>query len=214
MSINEPPQDEQSCAAEVLSIPQDAGEPCYYCADEHPQQQEELKSKKPKRPKSRKPTETPPTKKKNWFSQLSVPWKILTVVCGLFSVLALGKYGADLQQPPSSANCSHQMSAPTDGAITVAQADSSNRFNGRTTYQYEMVNGIKQLISAKHFTNDGKLTASLTFTRDSSGDSCLVQMATYDSEGKVSNLYSDTKLPNSQLLMETFDLWTYFGQLN
>jgi hypothetical protein len=211
---NEKPQDEQSCAAETLSIPQDEGEPCFYCADEHPQLKEEPKAKKPKRPKTRKPTETPAPKKKNWFSRLSPPWKIATIACGLLTILGLGKFYADLPQPPTAPNCSHQIVVPADGDITVAQADSKGNFSGRTTYQYQLVNGIKQLISAKRFSADGKLAAALTFTRDASGDSCLVQMATYDSDGKVSNLYSDTKLPDSQLLIETFDLWIYLGQLN
>ncbi|MBX9878146.1 MAG: hypothetical protein K2Y22_06765 [Candidatus Obscuribacterales bacterium] len=206
---------ENSCAAEILDIPQDVGEPCFYCADEHPQQQavNQPKKRDSKKPKTKKPVELPPQKKGNWFSQLSFPWKLLAVICGLASVFGLGHYFTDLPKP-SPAACAHQIVAPNDGAITVAQADSSGKFTRRTTYQYEVVSGVKQLVSAKTYTNEGKPTATLTFTRDASGDSCLIQLAIYDVDGKVSQLYSDTKLPDSQLLIDNFDLWVQFGQLN
>ncbi len=206
---------ENTCAAETLDIPQDVGEPCFYCANEHPQQQAVKQSKKrdSKKPKTKKPTEAPPVKKGNWFNQLSFPWKLLAVICGLASVFGLNKFYTDMPKSSPTA-CTHQITAPNDGAITVAQADGSGKFAGRTTYQYQMVNGVKQLVSAKRYTNEGKLTAALAFTRDASGDSCLVQLAIYDNDGKVSQLYSDTKLPDSQILIDNFDLWTYFGQLN
>lgn len=205
---------ENSCAAEILDIPQDEGEPCFYCADEHPQQQA-VKSKKhdSKKPKTKKPAELPPQKKGNWLNQLSFPWQLLAVICGLASVFALGKYYTDIPKP-SSAACTHQIVAPNDGAITVAQADSSGKFSRRTTYQYQVVNGVKQLVSATTYTSDGKPKASLTFTRDASGNSCLIQLALYNTDGEVSQVYSDARLPNSQLLIDNFDLWTQFGQLN
>ncbi|MBX9769922.1 MAG: hypothetical protein K2X29_01040 [Candidatus Obscuribacterales bacterium] len=217
----EPQLEQNACAAEVLSIPQEEGEPCTYCADEHPQPKlaaekpKDKANRKSKRPRTRKqPTEAPPKKKGNWFSELSIPWKLVAAACALLASLGLGKCCVDLPKAPSGANCPHQITAPVAGAITVSQADAAGCFNGRTTYQYETVNGIKQLLSAKHFTDSGKLAASLTFTRDASGASCLIQLAIYDNEDKVSELYSDTKLPDSSVLNKQFDLWSQFGQLN
>jgi len=213
----EPQREENTCAAEILSIPQDEGEPCTYCAEEHPQPKDEPKPRKSRRRRTpRQPTDVPPKKKRNWFSELSFPWKIVTTVCALLASLGLGKCCANLPQPPSpgSSSCSQQIEKPAEGAVIVSQADPSGCFRGRTTYQYQTVDGIKQLISAKHYSNDGKLTAALTFTRNTDGKSCLIQLAIYDNEGKVSKLYSGAQLPDSTVLDGQFDLWTQFGQLN
>lgn len=219
--MTEKPNDQDaqnSCAAEIFSIPQEEGLPCTYCADEHPQTEqqpaEQPTTKKPRRRKA--PSEAPPPKKKgNWFSQLSFPWKIVATVCALLSALGLGKCCADMPKQSPGTGCSQSTNTPSpDGAMTVAQADQKGNFAGHTTYQYETVNGVKQLVSAKRVNLDGKLTASLSITRDSSGAACLVQMATYDNDGKVIDLYSNAFMPNSVVLEKEFDLWIYFGQLN
>lgn len=213
------PSEKGTCAAEILSLPQTDGEPCNYCADEHPELEEKAlaqKAKEKRRSRKRKaPIQTPPRKKGNWFSELSVPWKIVTMVCALLASLGLGKCCADLPKPPSGADCSHTTPAPLqDGALIVGQADEAGNFHGRTRYAYQNINGVRQLVSVKRFSQNGKLTASLTITRDSAGTSCLVQMATFDAQGKAAQMYSDTHLPDSVLLEKEFDFWTYFGQLN